>query len=88
MVFIKYLTDNNILYKRQFGFQIGHSMEYAIIQLGDQISNNFEKDQYTLVVFIDRSKALDTVDHKILIAKLENYGIKGNSLLWFTWASK
>ena len=79
----KYLTDNNILYKKQFGFQTGHSTEHAVIQLVDQINSNVEKDQYTLGVFIDLSKAFDTVDHKILIAKLENYGIKGINLLWF-----
>ena len=79
----KYLTDNNILYKKQFGFQTGHSTEQSIIQLVDQINSNFEKDQYTLGVFIDLSKAFDTVDHKILIAKLENYGMKGINLLWF-----
>ena len=79
----KYLTDNNILYKKQFGFQTRHSTEHAIIQLVDQINSNFEKDQYTLGVFIDLSKVFDTVDHKILIAKLENYGINRTNLLWF-----
>ena len=84
----KYITDNNILYKKQFGFQTGHSTEHAKIQLVDQINSNFEKDQYTLGVFIDLSKAFDTVDNKILIAKLENYGIKGINLLWFnTWTA-
>ena len=54
----KYLADNNKLYKKQFGFQRGHSTEHAIILLVDQINNNFEKDQYTLGVFINLSKAL------------------------------
>ena len=58
-------------------------MGHAIIQLVDQINNKLEKDKYTLGVFISLSKVFDTVDHKILIAKLENYGIKGNNLLWF-----
>ena len=40
-------------------------MGHAIIQLVDQINNNFEKDQYTLGVFIDLSKVFDTDDHKI-----------------------
>ena len=75
----KYLTDNNIPYKKQFGFR----QEHGIIQLVDQVNSNFEKGQHTLGVFIDLSKAFDTVDHKILIAKLENYGIKGINLLWW-----
>ena len=79
----KYLTDNNILYTKQFGFQTGDSTEHAIIQLVDQINSDLEKDQYTLGVFIDFSKDFDTVDHEILIAKLENYGIIGTNLLWF-----
>ena len=84
----KYITDNNILYKKQFGFQTGHSTEQSIIQLVDQINSNFEKDQYTLGVLTDLSKAFDTVDNKILITKLENYGIKGINLLWFnTWTA-
>ena len=79
----KYLADNNILYKKQFGFQTGHSTEHAIIELVNEINSNFEIEQYTLGVFINLYKAFDTVDHKILITKLENYGIKGINLLWF-----
>ena len=47
----KYLTDNSMLYKKQFGFQEGHSTEHAIVQLVDQIRNSFESKQYTLGVF-------------------------------------
>ena len=79
----KYLTTNEILYKKQFGFQEGHSTEHAIMQLIDNINNSFEKNHFTLGVFIDLSKAFDTVDHYILITKLKQYGIQGNNIRWF-----
>ena len=78
----EHLNSNNILYKKQFGFQKGHSTEHAILQLVDQISNRFEKNLFTLCVFIDLSKAFDTVDHDIHICKL-NSGVRGNNLKWF-----
>ena len=61
----------------------GQSTEHAIVQLIDQIRNRFESKRYTLVVLVDLPKAFDTVNHKIIISKLENYGIRGKNLLWF-----
>ena len=78
-----HLIKNNILYSKQFGFQKGHSTEYAIIQLIDQINNNFENNEFTIGVFIDLSKAFDTVDHRILLKKLIHYGVNGNNIRWF-----
>ena len=49
------------------GFREGHSTEHAIIQHIDQIENSFEKNHFTFGVFIDLSKAFDTVDHHTLI---------------------
>ena len=71
------------LYSKQFGFQKGHSTEYAIAKLADQIHESFEYDNSTLGVFIDLSKAFDTTDHAILLKKLENYGITDTNLAWF-----
>ena len=76
----KYLTTNEILYKKQFGFQEGHSTEHAIMQLIDNINNSFEKNHFTLGTFIYYFKAFDTVDHYILITKLKQYGIQGNNI--------
>ena len=78
----KYLTENNLLYCKQFGFQKGHSPEHAILQLVEQINQSFEKNEFTLGVFLDLSKAFYTVDHQILFKKLEYYGIAENNLRW------
>ena len=79
----KHLNENSLLFKNKFGFQKIHSTEHAIIQLVDQINNSFEKNHFTLRVFIDLSKAFDTIDHEILISKLEKNGVQGNNLQWF-----
>ena len=75
-----YLVKEKKLYSKQFGFQKGHSTEHAIAQLADQIHESSENDNYTLGVVIDLSKAFDTIDHAILLKKLENYGIKYKNL--------
>ena len=51
-------------------------------QVIDQVYEAFEKNQYTLGVFIDLSKAFDTVDHSILLRKLELYGITDRNYAW------
>ena len=86
----KHLRDNNILYRKQFGFLEKYSTKHAIMQLVDQINNSFEKNLYTQRSFIDLSKTFDTVEElsNILITKLENYGVKGTNLQWFKSFSK
>ena len=53
----KYLTDNSMLYKKQLGFQEGHSTEHAIVPLVDQIRNSFQSKKYALGVFVYHCKA-------------------------------
>ena len=79
----KYLSENSILYEKKFGFQTSHSTEHAIQLLENQLYQFFDENKLTLGIFIDLSKAFDTVDHKILTKKLELYGIKFSSLGWF-----
>ena len=78
----KYIFSNNILYSKQFGFQNCCSAEHAIIELSQSISQNFDKNMFTIGIFLDLSKAFDTVDHDILLSKLSYYGIKGKYNNW------
>ena len=80
----EYLTKNNLLFDKQFGFRKGHLTEHALIELVNRIYNFFNENKYTLGVFIDLSKAFDTVNHNTLLKKLKLYGIENSSLKWFT----
>ena len=79
-----YINANKLLYKYQFGFQKGRSTAMAMILLVDKISEAIEKGEVVLGVFLDFSKAFDTVDHKILMDKLKIYGITGVNHDWFS----
>ena len=78
-----HLSNLKILYPKQFGFQKGYSTDHALVQLVDQIYESFECREYTIGVFKDLSKAFDTVDHNILLKKLEISNISGMHLQWF-----
>ena len=71
------------MFNKQFGFQTGHSTEHTLLELVDQVSNAFNDKNYLFGIFIDSSRALYTVDHKILIQKLEYYRINRKYLSWF-----
>ena len=71
-----------MLIPNQVGFRKGHSTDYAIIQLLDKITESFANKEHIIGVFMDLSKAFDTIDHDILIYKLKRYGIQGIALSW------
>ena len=72
-----------LLYEKQVSFQRKNSIEHAILQLTRDITGSFAKGEYTHGVFIDLSKAFDTIDHQTLIKKLQYDGIDGTALKWF-----
>ena len=79
----KFLTNNDLLSPKQFGFRKGHSTDHAILQLYDKITHSLSQKEHVIGVFMDLSKAFDTLDHKTLIHKLKSYGIRGLALAWF-----
>ena len=79
----KYLKINSLLTSSQFGFQKNVSTEFAILELQNRLISKMSKNEWCIGVFLDLSKAFDTLDHKILLQKLSRYGIRGVSLDWF-----
>ena len=79
----EFLEHTQQLYASQYGFRKKHSCETAIAELVAEIVKNMEEKKYTLGVFLDLSKAFDTLSHEVLLKKLERYGIRGCPLMWF-----
>ena len=81
---VTFFDEMKILYSYQFGFRKHHSTGMALMILVDRISKALQEGEYVLGVFIDFSKAFDTVNHKILLNKLWHYGIRGVAHKWMT----
>jgi hypothetical protein len=81
---LNYLEKFNMLSPDQFGFRPNHSTYMPILKLSDIVTENFESGKYTIGIFFDLTKAFDVIDHKILLAKLNYYEIRGISHRWFS----
>ena len=78
-----FLKCYKILNAEQFGFRLGHATSHATTLVISNIADAFEKKLLTIGVFLDLSKAFDTIDHDILLYKLNYYGIRGTACEWF-----
>ena len=80
---LDFFDRNNIIYKQQFGFQKNKSTTQAVFDLYAGIVGALDKENYACSVFLDFAKAFGTADHKILLSKLQNYGMRGIAKNWF-----
>ena len=78
------MDENELFYKNQFGFRKQHPTSHAIITLVEKVSKALDKGKIVVGVFLDLKKAFDTVNHTILLRKLELYGIRGNVHDWLS----
>ena len=79
----QFLDSTGQIYESQYGFRKNHSCEHAVSEVVSEILKNNEHNKYTIGMFLDLSKAFDTLNHKLVLQKMEKYGIRGVALDWF-----
>ena len=80
---LSYVNVNNIIINNQYGFRRDHSAYMAILDMCNYITESIDEHNFSAGVFIDLSKAFDTLNQDLLLHKLEGYGIRGIALHWF-----
>jgi retron-type reverse transcriptase len=78
-----FLEKSSILYDKQFGFRHKHSTVHALTEVTEKIKFALDNDELVMGIYLDVKKAFDTVNHEILLSKLNHYGIRGQMYNWF-----
>jgi len=76
----EHFTCHNLYFDGQYGFREGHSTEFAIMENIDRIIDNLEAGRLPFNIYVDLSKAFDSLDHDILLQKLSSYGVQNTAL--------
>ena len=77
-----FLVQHDVIYQFQFGFQKKLSTIHALLSITEEIRKLLDKKLFACGMFVDLEKAFDTVNHQILISKLDHYGIRGIANTW------
>ena len=80
---VKFLDRNNILGSYQYGFRSKYSTSMALTDIANKIVDSFEENSFLIGIFVDLSKAFDTINHDIMLTKLKHYGIRGLAQSWY-----
>ena len=78
-----FLEKYSLLFEKQYGFRMKMSTNHALIEITNKIQEACDKGSFTCGVFLDFKKAFDTVNHNILLHKLNHYGVRGTESNWF-----
>ena len=78
-----YFMTNGLLFNSQYGFRKHHSTELAALELTDKIRRKIDQKKTPFSVYLDLSKAFDTLNHAMLLKKLQYYGLRDTTLYWF-----
>jgi exonuclease III len=77
-----FINKYSLLHNLQFGFRSNHSTSHAVLKLVDSVTKYLDNSEFVVGVLLDISKAFDSLNHKILLEKLHNYGFRGRIFNW------